>query len=396
MFGELCTRCKGRLWCGLPRCPILESVKNYLPRIKVSDSSIFGLSPPSIFVGRYGYPEVFAGPLVSEDAEKIFSSTRELYGMSLEDILSRTSLLIRTAKRVNVKRMRERIVEASQEIAMSEKSVDTEVWVDKVHNFPQLDEFFHPTGPRIEPRRIDIVGNPHIPRKVDMLVDERLKAELAVRELYRYGYDVDYLQRLLSSGILGKERRMVPTRWSITAVDDMVSRSLLKNVRHHPELGEIMYFYNSFMGNEFHILLLPGMWEYEMVEAWLRGSLYAPASVGIGSDYEPFEGRKTYASHITGAYYAARLAVVEYLDRIKRQAKVLVYREITPDYRIPLGVWVIREAVRRAFQRKAIKFETLDDALSFVAHRTKVAGWAEKSRIIYALKHQKRLEDFLR
>ena len=395
MFGDLCTRCKGRLWCGLSKCPILESVKNYIPRIKIFSSSIFGVSPPSIFVGHCGYPNVFAGPLIGEDERKMFTSTAELYGKSLEEILGRTSVLIRTARRINIRKMRGKIIETSQEIAMSEKSVDTEVLVDKVYQIPQIDQFFHPTGPRIEPRRIDIVDNPAIPHKVDMVVEEKLKAERALRELYRYGYNVDYLQRLLSSGVLGRDRKLVPTRWSITAVDDILSRAILERVKYMQEMSEILYFFNSFMGNEFHILLLPGSWEYEMIESWMRGSLYSPSSVIIGEDYEPFNGRKDYASNITGAYYAARLGVAEYLNRIGRQARVIVYREITSEYKIPLGVWVIRETVRKAFNSSPTKFDSIDEAVNHVKAKTRVKEWTSKSRIIYMLKHQKRIEDFM-
>ena len=43
-----------------------------------------------------------------------------------------------------------------------------------------------------------------------------------------------------------------------------------------------------------------------------QGSLY------LAQDYEGFNGRKEYADDVTGAYYANRLALVEYLEKIKR------------------------------------------------------------------------------
>ena len=42
-------------------------------------------------------------------------------------------------------------------------------------------------------------------------------------------------------------------------------------------------------------------------------------------------------TRITGAYYSARLAVAEHLKRIRRQASAIVFREITPEYKIPMG-----------------------------------------------------------
>ena len=393
MFGELCVKCKGRLWCGLPKCPILESAKNVLPKLKISSDSLFGPSPPSVFVGRFGYPNVYAGPLISE-SDKIFNSTKELYGKSLGAILASTSSLVRASKRINVRRV-DKIVEVSQEIAMSEKPVDAEIWIEKFHGGARIDDFFHPTGPMIEPRKIDIVDNPSIPKRVDMVVEERLKAELAIKELYRNGYDVDYLQRIMAAGLLGREKKLVPTRWSITAVDDIAFKGLIKEVKRFDTIDKVEYYSESFMGNEFHIFLIPGTWEYEMLESWLKGALYSPEQDVVAEDYEPYEGRRDYADNITGAYYAARLAIVENLKDRRRQAKAMVYREITPEYKLPLGVWVIRESVRHALLKTPLYFEDLNDALKHAERKTHIKRWYKKSKILYNLKHQRRLEDFI-
>ena len=393
MFGELCVKCKGRLWCGLPKCPILESAKNVLPKLKISSDSLFGPSPPSVFVGRFGYPNVYAGPLISE-SDKIFSSTSELYGKSLNEILTSTSSLVRASKRVNVRRV-DKMVEKSQEIALSAKSVDTEIWIEKFYGGAKIDDFFHPTGPRVKPRKIDIVDNPSIPKKVDMVVEERLKAEIAIRELYKNGYDVDYLQRIMASGVLGKDKKLVPTRWSITAVDDILFKGLIREVKGFDTIDKVEYYCESFMGNEFHIFLIPGTWEYEMLESWLKGALYSPEQDVVAGDYEPYKGRKDYADNITGAYYAARLAIVENLKDRRRQAKALVYREITPEYKLPLGVWVIRESVRHALLKTPMYFENLESALRYAEEKTHIKSWYKKSKILYNLKHQKRLDDFI-
>ena len=41
---------------------------------------------------------------------------------------------------------------------------------------------------------------------------------------------------------------------------------------------------------------------------------------------------------------------------IKKQASVIVIRVITDEYTLPLGVWVTREAVRKALANKPIYF----------------------------------------
>jgi len=56
--------------------------------------------------------------------------------------------------------------------------------------------------------------------------DTDVKAETAIDELHSKGVDNYKIQQSLSTGILGQEenRKLVPTRWSITASDDMISK----------------------------------------------------------------------------------------------------------------------------------------------------------------------------
>jgi hypothetical protein len=60
-----------------------------------------------------------------------------------------------------------------------------------------------------------------------------------------------------------------------------------------------------------------------------------------------------------------RLALAEYLQRIKRQNGVLALRFITDDYVLPLGVWVTREASRKALLGKPIKFSSKELLLRY-------------------------------
>jgi hypothetical protein len=85
----------------------------------------------------------------------------------------------------------------------------------------------------------------------------------------------------------------------------------------------------------------------------------------IRQNYEPFNGRTSYADECSGAYYAARLAALEYLENIQRQAKVLIVRDVRPDYWAPLGVWVIRETMRNAFEEAGkLEEKKIEDKLS--------------------------------
>ncbi|MEM3581118.1 MAG: hypothetical protein QXQ64_07650, partial [Candidatus Bathyarchaeia archaeon] len=58
----LCVACKGsRFLCGKTRCPIIVRANYFLKSVPLMQSEdIAGASPPSVFVGRIGYPYVYA------------------------------------------------------------------------------------------------------------------------------------------------------------------------------------------------------------------------------------------------------------------------------------------------------------------------------------------------
>jgi hypothetical protein len=109
----------------------------------------------------------------------------------------------------------------------------------------------------------------------------------------------------------------------------------------------------------------------------------------VAHDYEFFNGRKDYASNVTGGYYATRLAVAEYLHKIKRQASVIVLRKISNEYFVPLGVWVVRETARNCFNRST-EFSEKENLFRYIERLIDV-DWRNKSNL---LNMQKRVIDY--
>ncbi len=116
----------------------------------------------------------------------------------------------------------------------------------------------------------------------------------------------------------------------------------------------------------------------------------------MAHDHEFFEGRTQYADNITGAYYAARLAVTEYLLKIGRSAGVMVFREVHPGYDIPLGVWNIRENVRAALRTQPYMSESLEGLWPQINAfmDLKKDRWLKNSEILKDYLIQRRIEDF--
>ena len=257
---------------------------------------------------------------------------------------------------------------------MSEKDVDVEMsFRNPIHlgGQPSFDSLTRPLGPTGEVIRADLTSNAVIPRKVDSVVDEsHLLATDAVEELSDTGVGEAHLTRLLSAGLLGHQqrRRLVPTRWAITATDDMLGKQMFEQVRDLPDLGGVEWRTAEYLDNTFHIILTPGAWAFHMLEAWTRGSVWTGTGKVLG-DWEDLEPRKEYAHQITGAYYSARLGVLEHMDSMRRSGACLIWRDIGPGYWAPVGVWLIRESVREAMKLAPRQFDSLKQAIDYVAPR---------------------------
>ena len=80
------------------------------------------------------------------------------------------------------------------------------------------------------------------------------------------------MQKAFSVGAMGvgKRRRLVPTRWSITACDSTIADHLLKEVRYYDLVDSHRVYEFSSLNNYYAILLLPLEWQYEWMEAFLH------------------------------------------------------------------------------------------------------------------------------
>ncbi|MEM3458855.1 MAG: Nre family DNA repair protein [Candidatus Bathyarchaeia archaeon] len=402
----LCVACKGsRFLCGKARCPIIVRANYFLKSIPLMQSEdIAGASPPSVFVGRIGYPYVYAGPLVPpiEEDTSIYDLPEFWLGKTIDEIVSFRSMLIRGKHRVQVRKFEEagKIIDKTRELALAVKPVDVElILTKKPRGFLFLDDDVQPFGPSA-PIRDLLVGNARWDHQIEKAYsDTDLKATNAVLELYDKGVLVTKIQRAFSVGAFGlkQNRRLVPTRWSITAVDSILSKDLMEKVKTFPEISEYRVYESRYLDNLFEVLMIPNAWSYEAIEAWYPGTVWNPngKNVVMFGDWEGHEGRTTYAE-IGGCYYAARLAVCELLVKERRQATVIVLREAHPGYIMPVGVWQVRENVRNAMRQKPFMFNTLNEALKFIAGKFQIPiqQWIMRSELLKNALFQKRITDF--
>ncbi|WP_010477061.1 Nre family DNA repair protein [Thermococcus zilligii] len=400
---KLCAVCKGRkLLCGRPTCPILERFRvAQSVEQKLNRRHLFGSSPPAIFVGEYGYPKVRIGPLVPpmEGDTSYLDNPLKWEDKTIRDVLYYRSLLVMGEVEADVNvRKSGRILGEVQELAMSVRPVDSEILLKSKPVLKVIpSEFAPPVGPRAELLDFELTENPKIPQRTEYVVDDELKAEEAIMRLYNWGFDEYYIVRLLSAGLLGVDRKLVPTRWSITAVQDTIGNNLRGEILHYPPIGDYEVYFYGFLGNRYAVLLMPESYAFELLEVWLKGSLFGASEPEAIHDYEDFRGRKEYVRETAGAYYAARLSVLEALRKRRRQARAVVFREVTPEYYAPVGVWQIRLGVKKAMDNPIGRFGTLNEALEAIKGRLEhpLEKYLEKSYILGHLAKQKTLDQWL-
>ncbi len=406
---SLCIRCKGRGWCGKP-CKILLRLKKFQPKISLEFS---GSSPPEIFVGKYNYPNVFTGILAPAE----YGSTEKLSmpeswhaeQASIQDILTYRSRMIYSRFTSNIKNKKKtqrqssqqkKLLDLMQEISLASKSVDINFQLKKkpVMKF-SLDSHMPIIGNPAPLKSAKLESNPKIEKKVDYLTNDiDAKATTAINELYKSKIAISNIIKILSAGMLGLkiQRKLVPTRWAVSATDDLISKKLLEKIKYYQQVSSYLLFSADYLGNYYNIILIPGCWSFEVIEASAKG-YFGQGSIATWNDYEFFYGRKKYANSVTGAYYANRLSVCEYLEKIKRQASVLVLREVREEYFAPCGVGILREVTRKAMSKKPEKFDTIEQTLKRIQTQFKLPLeiFTNKSKLLSNLKKQTRLERFL-
>lgn len=342
-------------------------------------SQISSSSPPSVFIGsKLRYPTVNVGILspLERDEDAWVYDAAEFWAKNnfgIRDVINlRESLLnSRFQTRVTDPRTKQgKFTQMAQDIATASRPVDLEIELkSRVGPGFKRDRVVLPQGMHAPLKKAVITGNVKVDSKLDKMMNDDVKATEAVDFLYTNNFSEYTLSKILSVGVLGmrKDRKLVPTRWSITATDDMIGKRLLDSIRSYRWLENYEFFFGEFMGNCYLILLFPNIFSYELFELYLPGSSWNPGKeIKASTDMENFYGRKSYASNTAGGYYAARLPILEYLESVKRQASVIAIRIELPTYWAALGVWVVRESVKKAMANRKFEFTDMKELLESV------------------------------
>ncbi|MEN6443303.1 MAG: Nre family DNA repair protein [Methanoregula sp.] len=327
-----------------------------------------GSSPPSVFVGSWNYPNLYAGPMIApmhgntaimDQPESWLAQNK-----TQSEIIGYRMNLVRGKYPVCATDISTRFVEKLQDIALSDGSVESEAGFANAPAGISFSEEHTPFGPSAALEHFEIESGKWDRNLEKVYYDTDLLAADAIIGLHRQGVPFSGIQKAFSVGTMGrtKGRRLVPTRWSITACDTMIGDHLLNEVKKYPVIDSFRLHEFSSLHNNYAVLLMPTGWQYEWSEAFLH---VLGNEEYVFSDHEGHAKKKGY-SPLGGCYYSCKMAVLEALAREQKQAGAIILREALPGY-VPMGVFNVRENVRSAMNQPGQEFEDIRSALSYVA-----------------------------
>ncbi|MBU0958379.1 MAG: hypothetical protein KKB31_00395 [Nanoarchaeota archaeon] len=379
-----------------------------IKRVSKLDSS----SPPSVFIGsKLKYPLVNVGilsPLERDHDAWIYDDAPywAKENFTINEVVHLRDNLLNSRFQSQVKDVQKtgKFVQMAQEIALASRPVDVEIHLKRDINVGRnKDKVLIPLGMKASLEKARVTSNIKVDRRVDKVVNDEIKSSQALQYLYKNKFSEYVLSKILSVGVLGlkKDKRLVPTRWSITATDDSLGKELIKEIKSYKWIENYEIFYGGFMGNLYLIMFFPGVWSYELFELYFPGSSWNPGKeIKASTDFESYSGRKEYAFATAGGYYATRLPILEYLKSIKRQAAVLVIRLETQSYWASLGVWVCRESIRKCLNKKSLEFQSREELLasskkiSMIKFGYDPSVLLKKSKLLDILSQQRNLKEF--
>jgi hypothetical protein len=304
-----------------------------------------GPSPPSPLVGERGYPKVPVALGIAPRGDPKLYDSPNLWirkGLDLEDVAQLRMELLNPFRRFDARKPEELLKGDLLWGAVSERPVDAEAKIVGRPRPPSLDGILAPLGPSAKAEEIKVVDNPKVDPLLERRTEERVKAEEAVKELFERGRDIYLIQKAFSLGMFGVRKRLVPTRWAITAVDTIVARALKVQILKNQWISSYRVGKHEHFANAYEVLLLPGPPIVEMIEVWEPGSLWTHKEVTI-HNWEGPNPRSKALDPDDGGFHALKVGVLKALSEKNVSATALVVRRIRPDYYMPLGVWQVRE-----------------------------------------------------
>ena len=222
---------------------------------------IGGFTPPSTLVGEFNYPHVAVGVIFTTDQNAAIYDAPKFWiknGFDVSKIFSLRSTLVNARNNVNIRKPDSAYMQNVALATLSENELAVDLKLSHVHDGPSISKDLTPHGFTAELSELKLAENVRLNKDLEKVYYDRdLKATEGMVYLYDNLINDDRISKALSVGAIGIKRRIVPTKWAITAVDDTVGKNLLDEVKSYPKGGGFAIKTGTVLGNHYVFIFIP-------------------------------------------------------------------------------------------------------------------------------------------
>ena len=189
-----------------------------------------------------------------------------------DEIINYRMNLVRGKQLIKIDDLENPFVEKLRDISLASKSIDSEATFGKKPRGSLLTEDSMPHGPSAVIEKFDIDAVRWDRHLEKTFYDTDLKATEAVLNLHDKEVPFTAMQKAFSIGAIDtkNKKKLVPTRWSITACDSTLADEFLKEIRKFERLDSYRVYEFGALNNYYIIILTPTEWQYEWYEAFIK------------------------------------------------------------------------------------------------------------------------------
>lgn len=366
-----------------------NEIKKYQKTLKPT-KEIEGYGASAI-VGEKNYPQLKIYNSSNEDKESSFLNSNKIVKKDYSQIIKhKAKNILGNTNNIYIKKTNDKVLNQIQDIYKARKEVEftSKFESELKFNKPIINKLSGILGTKNELLNVELNENAKTSKQIEKYSTNDIKSKEAVIRLYEKGINESQIINLLTLGNFGVEinKKIVPTRWAITAYDKTIENHLYNKILKYKLIENYELYFQKDKGNSFLIILFPDTYSaenYEFMTNW-QASDY----VGINNKLKKIE------PDTAGGLFATKLAINEHLNKRKKQAQYICLRYID-NYEVPLGVVFVRETIREAMKNKKFITSNFIELKSFLNQNYNLFNeYFLSSQTLKEKKNQKKLNDF--
>ncbi len=376
-----------------------NEIKSYQNTLK-PQKEIEGIGSAPI-VGEKSYPNLKIHNISTEQRDNSFFKSGEVVKKDYNQIFKlKARNILGSTESTNIRNINDRLKNEISNVYKSKKEIEFTSEFEKELKFDKvvLNKVSGIVGSKNSLLNLSANENTTTSKQIEKYTETDIKAREAIINLYERGINEHQIIHLLALGEFGinVNKKLVPTRWSITAYDQTIEKYLHKKIITYNTIDNFEIYYYKNKSDTHIIILLPDTYMGEHTEDWYNDSNSESISQPqVGVDYIGFDNKlKTPEPNNAGGYYATKIAINEFLYNRKKQASFIAIR-IIRNYDVPLGVVFVRECVRECLKNQVFKTSNIKEVETYLKQYPIHFRHFINSKVLKERKVQTKLKDFM-